>query len=199
MPTLDSQNRRSHVGALRSRLDTPGRGLDAVLPVGLFMPRVQGGSHRRGVLGVDMLSAMTFPVWLTSRESASGAPRPLQSSDNAGDPDRIVWTPARRAISYRSPKRLPNICLPCLYGPFAMAGERTAVCAPARCVDRPTRGSDCGERLVLEASIVMAREPEVAGDHCRRYCCAAAPDSKAFTRDSWDCWWDFCFPGRCLR
>ena len=70
-----------------------------------------------------------------------------------------------------------------------MAGERTAVCAPARCVDRPTRGSDCGERLVLEASIVMAREPEVAGDHCRNDRRAATPDSKAFTRDSWDCWW----------
>src|SRR5580692_599699 len=96
---------------------------------------------------------------------ASGAPRSLQPCRHAGDPDWIVWTHAGRAISCRSPKRLQNLCLPCLHEPFAMAGQRAAVCAPTRCLDRATRCSDCGERLFLDASVVLAREPDLAGDH----------------------------------
>src|SRR5208282_294525 len=91
--------------------------------------------------------------------------RSLQPGGNAGYPDWIVWTPADRAIPYRSSKRLQNICLPRLYRPVALAGERTALSALAHCVSLAARHAACGKCRFLGTSIVLERERYLAWNH----------------------------------
>ncbi|MGA8437956.1 MAG: glycosyltransferase family 87 protein [Candidatus Sulfotelmatobacter sp.] len=68
MPTLDSRNRRSHVGALALGLALLGAASMLYYQFGLFMPRVQEVRIAKHLGGGYAFGDDFFPVWLTSRE-----------------------------------------------------------------------------------------------------------------------------------